>query len=200
MCTEHVIPPRMALLSISVIRRVRRCQRGNKNRKSKEDRQHNGQNIIDKRTNNDLQNTTPKTKDWANTNSTKNLTEPKLNMNPTKYPIDPNLYIIPTKSLIEPKLNMNPTKNLIDPKLYIMPTKSLIQLKLYMNPTKNLIELKLYSRNLEGSIYGRTSLRLLILYRSVNKHCSHRQFLFLVGQFLKNIFLWNCLTKWTETW
>ena len=57
-------------------------------------------------------------------NSTKNLIEPKLNMNPTKNPIDHNLYIIPTKSLIEPKLTMNPTKNLIDPKLYIIPVKA----------------------------------------------------------------------------
>ena len=29
-------------------------------------------------------------------------------MNPTKNPIDPNLYIIPTKSLIEPKLTHEP--------------------------------------------------------------------------------------------
>ena len=34
-------------------------------RKSKEDRKHNGQNKKDKRTNNDLQNTTQKTKDRA---------------------------------------------------------------------------------------------------------------------------------------
>ena len=31
-------------------------------------------------------------------------------MNPTKNPIDPNLYIIPTKSLIEPKLYITPLK------------------------------------------------------------------------------------------
>jgi hypothetical protein len=40
--------------------------------------------------------------------------------------------------------------------------------------------------NLVGSIYGRSSLkRLLILSRSINKHGHHRQFLFLIGWFLK---------------
>ena len=40
--------------------------------------------------------------------------------------------------------------------------------------------------NLIGSSYGRSPIyRLLILSRSVNKHDRHRQFLFLVGQFLK---------------
>ena len=41
--------------------------------------------------------------------------------------------------------------------------------------------------------------RLLISFRSVNKHGHHRQFLFLIGQYLKNLLLWNCLAKWTET-
>ena len=41
--------------------------------------------------------------------------------------------------------------------------------------------------------------RLLISSRSVNKHGHHRQFLFLIGRYLKNL-LWNCLAKWTETW
>jgi hypothetical protein len=39
--------------------------------------------------------------------------------------------------------------------------------------------------NLIGSIYGRSSIRLLILFWSVNKHGRHRQFLFLFGRFLK---------------
>ena len=38
------------------------------------------------------------------------------------------------------------------------------------------------------------------LSRYVNKHeVCHRQFLFLIGRFLKNL-LWNCLANWTETW
>ena len=41
--------------------------------------------------------------------------------------------------------------------------------------------------------------RLVISSRSVNKHGHHRQFLFLIGQYLKNLLLWNCLAKWTET-
>ena len=44
-----------------------RYEKGNQNRSrnSKKYREYNGQMIKDKRTNNDLQNTTPKTKDWA---------------------------------------------------------------------------------------------------------------------------------------
>jgi hypothetical protein len=41
------------------------------------------------------------------------------------------------------------------------------------------------NRNLVWSIYGRSSVRLLILSRSVNKHGRHRQFLFPFGRFLK---------------
>jgi hypothetical protein len=41
------------------------------------------------------------------------------------------------------------------------------------------------NRNLVGSIYGRFSITLLILSRSINKHGCHRQFLFLIGRFLK---------------
>jgi hypothetical protein len=43
-------------------------------------------------------------------------------------------------------------------------------------------------------------LRLLISSRSINKHGCHRQFLFLIGWFLKNLLLWNRFAKWTETW
>jgi hypothetical protein len=42
--------------------------------------------------------------------------------------------------------------------------------------------------------------RLLISSQSIYKHGSHRQFLFLIGWFLKNLFLWNRFDKWTETW
>jgi hypothetical protein len=40
--------------------------------------------------------------------------------------------------------------------------------------------------NLVGSIYGRSSIKIA---RSVNKHGHHRQFLFLIGQYLKNLLL-----------
>ena len=42
--------------------------------------------------------------------------------------------------------------------------------------------------------------RLLVSSRSINKHGHHRQILFLIGWFLKNLLLWNCLDKWTEIW
>jgi hypothetical protein len=50
-------------LQTTVLRRVWRYQWGNQNRKSKKDRQHNGQELKDKETNNDLQNITHRTKD-----------------------------------------------------------------------------------------------------------------------------------------
>ena len=39
-----------------------------------------------------------------------------------------------------------------------------------------------YKASMEGSLLG-----LLVSFRSINKHCRHRYFLFLVGQFLKVI-------------
>ena len=45
------------------------------------------------------------------------------------------------------------------------------------------------NRNLVGSIYGRSSIKIANLSRSVNKHGRHRQFLFLIGWFLKNLLL-----------
>jgi hypothetical protein len=56
--------------------------------------------------------------------------------------------------------------------------------------------------NLVGSFYGRSSTRLLILSRSINKHGHHKQFLFLIGRFkkifsseaaYKNCLWWPCL-------
>jgi hypothetical protein len=41
---------------------------------------------------------------------------------------------------------------------------------------------------------------VLISSRSVSKHGHHMQFLFLIGRFLKNLLLWNCLAILTETW
>ena len=42
--------------------------------------------------------------------------------------------------------------------------------------------------------------KMFILSRSINKHCRHSQFLFLIGWFLKNLLVWNCLAKWSEAW
>ena len=42
------------------------------------------------------------------------------------------------------------------------------------------------NRNLVVTILGRSSIEMLIYFRSVNKHGHHRQFLFLIGWFLKN--------------
>ena len=47
---------------------------------------------------------------------------------------------------------------------------------------------------MEGSIS-----RVLISSRSVDKHGHHRQFLFLIGWFLKSLLLWNrVVAKWTD--
>jgi hypothetical protein len=44
------------------------------------------------------------------------------------------------------------------------------------------------NRNLVGSIYGRSSIKLLISSRPINKYGHHRQFLFLIGWFSLKIF------------
>ena len=41
------------------------------------------------------------------------------------------------------------------------------------------------NRNLVGGIYGRSSIKLLISYRCINKHGHRRQFFFLIGRFQK---------------
>ena len=56
-----------------------------------------------------------------------------------------------------------------------------------------------YHRNLVGSIYGMSSMKIAHFVRSVSKHGHHMQFLFLISRFLKNLLLWNCLAIWTET-
>ena len=43
------------------------------------------------------------------------------------------------------------------------------------------------NRNLVGSILGRSSIKMLIQFQSINKHGHHRPFLFLIGRLL-NIF------------
>jgi hypothetical protein len=54
-------------------------------------------------------------------------------------------------------------------------------------------------KNGQASMKG-PLLTLLISSGSVNKHGCHRQFLLLIGWFLKNLLLWNCLAKWSVTW
>ena len=41
------------------------------------------------------------------------------------------------------------------------------------------------NRNLVGSIYGRSSIKMLISSRSINKHGRHRQFMLMIVYFLK---------------
>jgi hypothetical protein len=52
------------------------------------------------------------------------------------------------------------------------------------------------NRNLVGSIYGRFSIHIA---RFVNKYGHHRQFLRLIGRFLKILLIWNRLAKVTDT-
>jgi hypothetical protein len=47
--------------------------------------------------------------------------------------------------------------------------------------------------NLIGSIYGRSSIKIAFFSWSVNKNGCHRQFLFLIGQFLK---IFSSQTAW----
>jgi hypothetical protein len=56
------------------------------------------------------------------------------------------------------------------------------------------------NRYLVGSIYWRSSIKLLISSRFINKHDRLRQLLFLIGRLKKNLLLWNRLAKWSETW
>ena len=61
----------------------------------------------------------------------------------------------------------------------------LIDWFLKSSPLKPLVQM---NRNLVGSIYGRSSIKLLILSRLVNKNGHHRQFLFQIGRFLKILY------------
>ena len=58
------------------------------------------------------------------------------------------------------------------------------------SPLKPLCQM---NRSLVGSIIGRSSIKLLIYFQSVNKHGHHRQFLFLIGRFLK---IFSSETTW----
>ena len=57
-----------------------------------------------------------------------------------------------------------------------------------------------WSENWHDASMEGTLLKVLISFRSVNKQYHHRQFLFLLGVYLKILLLWNRLAKWTETW
>jgi hypothetical protein len=61
-----------------------------------------------------------------------------------------------------------------------------------LSPLKPLCQM---NRNSVGGILGRSSIKMLISFRSVNKHGRHRQFLFLIGWFLKNLLLCNRLAE-----
>ena len=52
------------------------------------------------------------------------------------------------------------------------------------------------TKNLVGSIYGRSSIKDCSSSWSINKHGHHRQFLFLVGRFLK---VFSSETAWRNT-
>ena len=65
------------------------------------------------------------------------------------------------------------------------------------SPLKPLSQMKW---NMVESIYGRPSIKIAHFSRSINKHSCHRQFLFLIGWFLKNILLWNHFPKWIDIW
>jgi hypothetical protein len=57
-----------------------------------------------------------------------------------------------------------------------------------------------YNRNLVGSIYGMSSMSEDCSFRPDQlANMATMQFLFLIGRFLKNLLLWNCLAIWTET-
>jgi hypothetical protein len=49
-------------------------------------------------------------------------------------------------------------------------------------------------------LMDRDKMKFLIPFWSVNKHGRHRQLLFLIGRFLKQLFLGNRLAKWYEAW
>jgi len=55
-----------------------------------------------------------------------------------------------------------------------------------------------YHRNLVGCIYGMSSMTIAHFVTIGLQTCDHMQFLFLIGRFLKNLLLWNCLAIWTE--
>ena len=56
------------------------------------------------------------------------------------------------------------------------------------------------NRNLVGSIYGRSSGKIVHFVPIRYQTGRHRQFLFLIGWFLKNLLLCNRLAKWIKSW
>ena len=77
-----------------------------------------------------------------------------------------------------------------------LPQAMLVSYWLISKKTSPLKPLSQMNRNLVGSNV-RSSIRIAY-FLPIRWH--HRQFLFLIGWFLKNLLLWNCLAKWTETW
>ena len=76
---------------------------------------------------------------------------------------------------------------------------------LWLADLKNFSPLKLLllvqmNWNLVGSIYGWSSIKSAHFILIHWQHGCYRQFLFLIGRFLKNLLLWNHLSKWSETW
>jgi hypothetical protein len=71
--------------------------------------------------------------------------------------------------------------------------------ELKMGDNSNYLYIKLYIKsNLSHSLLMLESMETLISSRSVIKHGHYRQFLFLIGWFLKNLLLWSRFAKWIK--
>ena len=68
-------------------------------------------------------------------------------------------------------------------------------LKIFYSEKFGQMDWNMVGTSMEGPLW-----ELLIPFWFANKHGRHRQFLFLIGRFLKQLFLWSRLAKWYETW